>query len=59
MAKVVAKTYGEALLQIACDKNMENQFIEELTSVLEIIKENEGFSSLMNHPEISKEEIRT
>ncbi len=56
MAKLVSKAYGEALLQIAHEKNKGEQFIEELTRILEVIEENPGFTILMKHPVIPKED---
>lgn len=56
MAKLISKTYGEALYELAVEENKADAFLEEVTAVRQILKENEEFDKLMNHPKIRKEE---
>ena len=56
MAKLISGTYGEALFQLAVEENKEDQFLEEVTSLQQILADNKEFSHLMNHPKISEEE---
>ncbi|MCR4692134.1 MAG: F0F1 ATP synthase subunit delta [Lachnospiraceae bacterium] len=56
MAKLVSKTYGEALFEIAIEENKLDEFLEEASLVLKLISENPDFSKLMNHPRIDMEE---
>lgn len=56
MAKLVSKTYGEALFEIAEEENKVDVFMEEVLGVMEVLKENTDFGKLMNHPKISKED---
>ncbi|MBO5372173.1 MAG: F0F1 ATP synthase subunit delta [Lachnospiraceae bacterium] len=56
MAKLVSKTYGDALFDIAAEENRMDEFFEEAAGVLTVLKENAELSKLMNHPKIVKEE---
>lgn len=56
MAKLVSKTYGEALFELAVEENKTGLFLEEVSAVLEILEENKEFERFMNHPKIPKEE---
>ncbi len=56
MAKLVSKTYGEALFELAAEEGREDAFLEEVMTFKEILKENPDFNKLMNHPKILKEE---
>lgn len=56
MAKLISKTYGEALYELAMEENKADAFLEEVTAVRQILKENSDFDKLMNHPKIRKEE---
>lgn len=56
MAKLVSKTYGEALFELAKEENTLDVIQEEAIAVLEIFKQNEELVKLLNHPKISKEE---
>lgn len=56
MAKLVSKTYGDALFEIAAEENRVDAFFEEAEGVLMVLKENADLSKLMNHPKIVKEE---
>ena len=54
MAKIVAKAYGEALFELAMEKQNPESFLEEAKGILQILEENPEFDKLMTHPKISK-----
>ena len=61
MAKLVSKTYGEALLQVAMEKEKEcpgtgEEFFSELQELKTILDEYPKFDDLMIHPGIAKTE---
>ena len=56
MAKLVAKTYGEALFELAMEKQDPEEFLQEAQGILNILEENPDFDKLMKHPKISKTE---
>lgn len=56
MAKLVSKTYGEALFELAVEENKVDEFTEEIEGVRQALAQNEEFGKFMNHPKILKEE---
>lgn len=56
MAKLISKTYGEALFELAMEEQKTDVFLEEITQLEKILEENPEFARLMNHPKITKEE---
>lgn len=56
MAKLVSKTYGEALFQLAIEQKKLDQYMEEMQMIQNILKENPDFAALMNHPRIPMDE---
>lgn len=56
MAKLVSKTYGDALFAVAVEENRLDEFFEATQSILQTLEENGDFGKLMNHPKIAKEE---
>lgn len=56
MAKLISKTYGEALFELAVEENKTDVFMEEIQEMMKVLEENKEFSVLMNHPKITKEE---
>lgn len=56
MAKLISKTYGEALFELAVEEKKIDVFLDEVNCVLNAFKQNEDFFKLLNHPKISKEE---
>ena len=56
MAKLISKTYGEALFELAVEENKLDVFLDEVNLVLKAIKMNPDFYKLLNHPKVSKEE---
>lgn len=56
MAKLVSKTYGEALFELAVEEGKEDEFLSEILQLKALLAENPDFGKLMNHPKILKEE---
>lgn len=56
MAKLVSGTYGEALFELAYEKNTVSAMLEEVSGLQMVLKENKELSVLMNNPKVSKEE---
>lgn len=56
MAKLVSKTYGEALFETAMEGQNEKELLAEIQTVSQILKENPELDDLMNHPGIPKQE---
>lgn len=56
MAKLVSKTYGEALFNLAVEDHTLDQITEEVQVVSEVLAHNEDMLKLLNHPKITKEE---
>ena len=56
MAKLVSKTYGDALFELAQEENRIDDFYEQIVMLQSVLRENPDFYRLMNHPQIDKEE---
>ena len=56
MAKLVSKTYGEALFTIAMEADKGSLYLEEVEGIREILKQNPDFDKMMLHPAIPKQE---
>lgn len=56
MAKLISKTYGEALFELAVEENKTDALSEEITALLQILDENPDLGKLMNHPKLTQEE---
>ncbi len=56
MAKLVSKTYGDALFAVALEENRMDEIFEAVKVVADVLGQNEEFSKLMNHPKIIKED---
>ncbi|MCM1105329.1 MAG: ATP synthase F1 subunit delta [Blautia sp.] len=56
MAKLVSKTYGDALFALAVEENSLDQTAEEVRAVWKAMQENGDLARLMNHPKVVKEE---
>lgn len=56
MAKLVSKTYGDALFETAIEGSRLDDFSEEAKGILTVLRENQDLIRLMNHPQIVKEE---
>ncbi len=56
MAKLISKTYGDALLEIAVEEKKLDDFAEEIEAIMAILKDNPEFGKLMNNPRIVVDE---
>ena len=56
MAKLVSKTYGDALFELALETDKLDVMLEEVKSISAALKDNVEMTRLMNHPKIVKEE---
>lgn len=56
MAKLISKTYGDALFELAVEEEKVDVISEEILEIRKILEDNSEFGSLMNHPKITKEE---
>ena len=56
MAKLVSKTYGDALFELAVESGQVDEMLDEARSIQQILHEDNELSKLMNHPKIVKEE---
>lgn len=56
MAKLVSKTYGDALFEVAVEDGSVDSLQEEVEGVLAIFSENEDYIKILNHPKIPVEE---
>lgn len=58
MAKLVSKTYGEALFETAMESGEDRagEMLEEIDAVRKVLAENPRFEELMKHPGIPKQE---
>lgn len=56
MAKLVSKTYGDALFEVAREADQIADFYEEAKGILRVLEENEEIIRLMTHPQIAKED---
>ena len=56
MAKLISKTYGDALFELAVEDDKVDILLSEIEQLQKILAENEDFGRLMNHPKIIKEE---
>lgn len=56
MAKLVSKTYGDALFELALEERCEDLLFEEAKVFLEVIRKDDELVKFMKHPKIVKEE---
>ena len=56
MAKLVSKTYGEALFELAVEEKKAQDLMEEIQVVQTLLLENPDFDKLLKHPGIPKQE---
>lgn len=56
MAKLVSNVYGEALFELAMEQDRLDDYLEESQGIGEILGDNEEFTRMMTHPNITKEE---
>lgn len=55
MAKLVSATYGEALFELAVENGREEELLGEVEQLKEILHDNPGLGTLLNHPKLLKE----
>ncbi|MCR5754572.1 MAG: F0F1 ATP synthase subunit delta [Acetatifactor sp.] len=56
MAKLVSKTYGEALFEIASEQGGLREWMEEVNALWQILTDNQEFDKMMKHPGIPIQE---
>ncbi len=56
MAKLVAKTYGDALFEVALEDGILETLTKEVKTMHQILKENKDLSQMISHPKVSKKE---
>ena len=56
MAKLISKTYAQALFELAVEEGKTASLLDETAALLEVIRTNAEFGQFMNHPKIPKEE---
>ena len=56
MAKLISKTYGDALFELAVEEDKVDVLSEEIEQLQKVLSDNEDFGRLMNHPKIIIEE---
>lgn len=56
MAKLVSKTYGDALFALALEDDKLDSLLDEVKVVNQVLQEDKDLTRLMNHPKIVKEE---
>lgn len=56
MAKLVSKTYGDALFSLAAEENRVEEFAAEVAVIQAVLAENGDFEKVLIHPEIPKEQ---
>lgn len=55
MAKLVAKTYGDALFELAVEENKLDAVAEDVAALISVLSDNKELNGLMSHPKISRE----
>ncbi len=56
MAKLVSKTYGDALFELALEKGILDDVCEEMTEIGRIWKDNKELTDVILHPRVTAEE---
>ena len=56
MAKLISKTYGDALFELAVEEGRIDVLEEEIIQLQKVLADNAAFGRLMNHPKIIVEE---
>ena len=56
MAKLISKTYGDALFELAVEEGKIDVLEEEIIQLQKVLADNDSFGRLMNHPKIIIEE---
>ena len=58
MAKLISKTYGEALFEVAMEGQKTDLFLQEAQDILTILDQNPELDKLMKHPKVSRQDTR-
>lgn len=56
MAKLISKTYGEALFELAVEEEKTDLLLEEIEGMERVLQDNEDLEKFLNHPKIPVEE---
>ncbi len=56
MAKLVSKTYGDALFELAISEDKLDVLFDEAKGLVTVFSENQELMKLLNHPKVVKEE---
>lgn len=56
MAKLVSKTYGQALFDLAIENHVAQEIKEEVLFIRQLLQDEKEILEFLNHPKISKEE---
>jgi len=56
MAKLISKTYGEALFEVAVEEGIVDFLFQEVEAVHAVFQENDEYVRLLNHPKIPVEQ---
>ncbi len=56
MAKLVTKTYADALFQLAVEENRVDDLYSEVTDLIDILDKNPDLARIMGHPSVDKNE---
>ena len=56
MAKLVSKTYGDALFDVALEDGCIDELLEDAGLVIKAFEDNADLGRLLNNPKIEKEE---
>ncbi len=56
MAKIISKTYGDALFDLALEESKVDEIYDEIQVLSQAFAENPDFMTLLTHPKITREE---
>ncbi len=56
MAKLISRTYGDALFETAMEEGHIDGLYEEVMALREILNDNDDLTRLLNHPKLTKED---
>ena len=56
MAKLVEKTYGQALFDLSVEQNCVDSYANQVQVILQALDENPDLLAFLNHPQIDKED---
>ena len=59
MAKLISKTYGEALFELAVEEEKTDVMLKEIEGMKNVLLDNPEYLKFLNHPRISGEESLT